>query len=121
MLEGGTIVSRQAGTYEIPRRFSGEDRYLKVFTKKGVIYFFAGLIIWFLLFKLFLFFGTGKVGFFIGFFVCGIAILLGTIRIPTEWYLYGGGMDIDILILRIVKRKIFGKVIYSKRLPKSRD
>ncbi|WP_459195637.1 hypothetical protein [Wukongibacter baidiensis] len=112
-------MSRQVGTHEIPRKFSGENRFLKL-TAKALGYTCLGILLWVFSFKALNLMGLNITGHVIGFMITLLCFLLGTIKIPNEQYIYAGGEGIDILIFYIMRRK-FSKVIYTSVASEGED
>lgn len=127
-------MAKTPGVYEIPRKFSGEDRYLKYFPAKAFVYLIIGATITVFLVKLGAFIeysmmksqleaglikkGSGfinfkTVGFVVGIVITGILLAIGSIKVPETYYVFSGGAELDVLIKNYIKRR-FNRVIYTK-------
>ena len=114
--KGGFTVLRQRGTYEIPRKFSGENRFFKL-TIKGLVYTLAGIAIWVFMYKILSLVGLHVTAHIIGVVFTLLGLILGTVKVPNEQYIFAGGEGIDALIFYILRRKL-NKVIYTSAEPK---
>jgi len=112
-------MTMSLGVHDIPRKFSGENRYLKVLTGKATKYLCIGGVLWLFLFKFCRGLGFPKIGFLTGMFITLILVLVGSIKVPERLYLYSGGVEIDIIIMNVIHRKT-KKVIYTSYMEKRR-
>lgn len=103
------------GTYETPRQFGGENRYLKFWDERGVVYLVIGGLLGLALFKALPWVPDVK-RIAIALIPIVILGLIGVLRIPQESVLYGGGMRIDQVMFNIVKTKFFSPVYVKKSL-----
>lgn len=99
------------GTYKIPRDTKGEGRILMVFSTKALIYTAItggfGFMFWQLLF---IPLGLGKIGFGLMILFGLIGFAIATFKIPNsdafEITKNAGGLNIDEVLLRIIKFKM---------------
>lgn len=102
------------GRYKIPRPFKDEDIWFRWFTKKQLMYLvvFGGVGI------LVLFISAIINMVVIGGVFCVLCLALGIIiprfDVPDDKYLWGGGMPLETIFIRIVIKKISKKVMYIK-------
>lgn len=102
------------GRYKIPRPFKDEDIWFRFFTKKQLMY-------------LLIFGGTGVLLLFVSaiakmaiiggiLFVVFLAlgIIIPRFNMPDDKYLWGGGMPLETIFLRLVLKKISKKALYIK-------
>lgn len=102
-------------SYKIPKKYTEEETFLKIFTKKSLLYTSASLALGFV--PASFFYVTLKsqyTAIFIEILFAIPAYILGTIVMPKD-RLYNGGEPIDKLILRKLRRMIDGKYIYVTR------
>lgn len=110
------------GTYNIPRNTKGEGRILMVFSTKALIYTGVGAFIGFIMFRMI--FAPMKLT-LVGIIVMALLAFLGfsiaTFKIPDsdvfEITKNAGGLNIDEVILRIIKFKANPnrKYIYKRK------
>jgi len=102
------------GRYKIPREFKDEDVWFKLFTKKQLLYLVIfggiGLLFLYLFNKIHMVVIGGIV--FVGFFALGI--ILPRFNMPNDKYLWGGGMPLETIFLRFVKKTFSKKSVYIK-------
>jgi len=98
----------------IIREFRDEDRFFGFLKKKSVVYFLVGLGVLGIFFKL----ATRTVDVSYGLIVVGVVLLIlitgfGTVTIPSGLYMYGGGQDLDGLLVNLVLHKM-RRAVYTK-------
>lgn len=104
------------GHYKRPHEFKDEDKWLRYFTKPQLLYLivFGGTGI--LLFILFKGLGLRYIGcvFFELFTAAGI--LLPRVDVPQNWYLWGGGIPVRTILVRLIKKNLpWNKVVYIRK------
>lgn len=106
------------GTYEVPRQFNNEDRYLKYFTKKGIAALVIGFVMTVMLYIFFNILKLGVIGIVLGVIFTAIGVFLCMYKIPESNFKSGAGQDLfTVLIRRYYRYK--NKVIYTKCLNNS--
>lgn len=99
--------------HEIPQEFTDEDKWFVFFTKKNLAFALPGVIITFINFKVFGFFGKSLVGVVIGLIITAILVAISKVPMPESEYLKGGGLTFDqLLVRRYIRKK--NKKIYVK-------
>lgn len=99
--------------HEIPSEFTDEDRWFKYFTKKTLAFIMAGCLIMVFLYKVFALFGGALIGVVLGIVITIALAAISMIPVPENQFLRGGGLTLDVIIIRRFIRK--GKrVIYVK-------
>lgn len=99
--------------HQIPSEFTDEDRWFKFFTKTTLKYLIAGLVITYLLFKLFGLIGFSLIGVTIGLVITIGLVFIASYPIPETQYIKGA----NLTIVRILKRRLiryFNRCIYVK-------
>lgn len=99
--------------HQIPSEFTDEDRWFKFFTKTTMKYLIAGLVITYLLFKLFGLIGFSLIGVTIGLVITIGLVFIASYPIPETQYIKGA----NLTIVRILKRRLiryFNRCIYVK-------
>lgn len=102
----------QLGKYRIPAEYKDEDKWWK-FTKRQIVYIAIALAIDWLMYKIFQPMGLTVVWLVIDAIVSVLFLLIAMVQIPTSQYLYGGGMMLEAVVLRVIMRK-FHRVLYTK-------
>lgn len=101
------------GTYLIPRDTKGEGRILFVFSKKALIFTFAGAFIGFLLYQLMKLINLNVIGIILLVIFALLGFSIGTFKMPNttafEITKKTGGENIDDVILRAIKFKLRNK------------
>lgn len=97
--------------YNIPKKFTGEERYLFIFTKKALGYTAIGVVLSTPLIWLFSIMDMSVVGVVIAIVLCIPFYAAGMITYPAN-KVYNGGISLDRAFLRFAKRKVKGKCIY---------
>ena len=108
----------QLGKYKVPRELQDEDKWFKFFTKKQLA---TAIVIIFIDWQIVTFFYNIHmviVGITLALFftiVCGAVVSL---KMPNNRHLHGGGVGLDALAIRIMKRKLIkkNKIIYTSCL-----
>lgn len=104
------------GHYRRPREFKDEDKWFRYFTKVQLLYLaiFGGPGIF-----LFMFFkGIGLRFFGCLFFelFAAAGIFLPRIDVPQSWYLWGGGIPVRTILVRLIKKNLpWNKVLYIRK------
>lgn len=102
------------GDYAVMHELKDEDKWLKYFTKKQLLYFGVAILI-----------GFGEIALFyhIGLVVVGVELLIINLiiafliqqKMPQDKYLWGGGTLIQELLLRVIRKNLPGKkILYTK-------
>lgn len=108
------MESNRLGDYAVMAELKDEDKWLKYFTKKQLLYFGVASVL-----------GIGEIILFykLGLVIIGVELLIINIviafviqlRMPSDKYLWGGGTLIEELLLRIIKKNLPGhKILYTK-------
>ena len=105
----------RTGRYNIPREFKDEDVWFRWFTKKQLLYLVifggVGLLVLYLTSLINMVVVGGVI--FIGLFVLGI--VLPRFNMPNDKYLWGGGMPLETIFIRTVKKAFSKKSVYIKK------
>lgn len=105
------------GVYKKPPQLQDEDKY-GPFTKTQIVYIVVTLLLCAGIFLFSKMFYLEIVGMAIDMLLIEIAFLMNC-KMPSEKYLFGGGIKIETLLLRIVKKKLKKyKVIFVKNYKK---
>ena len=107
------------GRYKIPREFKDEDKWFKFFTKKQLFYLviFGGLAVgavWL----------TSNIhltllGILLAIFLIAIGIVVPRVNMPLDKYLWGGGVPIEKLAVRVLLKQLpKNKVVYISNVDK---
>lgn len=113
--------NNRLGDYPCMTELKDEDRWLKFFTKKQLLYIGVAALL-----------GIGEIVLFykIGLTVVGVELLLINIavsfviqqKLPPDKYLWGGGTLIEELLFRVVKKNLPGrKILYTKFINDEED
>lgn len=108
------MESNRLGDYAVMQELKDEDKWLKFFTKKQLLYMGVAALV-----------GLGEIALFyrIGLVVVGVELLIINVavsfliqqKMPQSKYLWGGGMLIEDLLLRVIKKNLPGrKKLYTK-------
>ena len=107
------------GSYKVPKPIESEMKIAKTLSIRQALYGLIGLALGAIIFLCLLKIGAGPVVLAFGlllivlFAVAGI--FLGVAKVPEHWYLYGPGTRIDVLLSRILKKKLKkNQVIYTR-------
>lgn len=92
---------------------TNQERWLYIFTRKSFLATLIAVVFSFGLFRLMAGFGLTIPGLIIGVFIVLMVYLITTLKVPEGYLLYGQGLTIDIILLRILLRKS-NKIIYVK-------
>lgn len=101
------------GTFKIPQKFAGADRWLGIFPTQSFKFFLVGMGVTLGLYKLFSFLNVGWLGLIIGALITAIFCILSMINIPASSYKKGGGLTLLTLVYRVI-RNISRNRVYSK-------
>ena len=100
----------------IPRKYKGEGRILYIFSTKALIYTAVGATIGLVFYFLFKMLNLSIVGLILTVFFGLIGFVIATFKIPESQAFAltrkNGGENIDDIILRWIKFKKKGKMIY---------
>lgn len=107
-----------SGVYKIPKPFKDEDLWFKFFTKTQLIALGIALMV-----GAVPLIGLAKIGLFPLGLIFFLLIVGGTaacfmFNMPEDKYLLGGGEKIATIVFRLLRKKIFGRVIYVKNYDK---
>lgn len=83
---------------------------------KSAGYLVFGIMILVMLYNVTSLFGLGIVGIILGVIVCALLLFISSFPKPEEDYLRGGGLTLDVILLRVIIRKL-NRVIYIKGYP----
>lgn len=101
---------------DIPQEFSDEDRWQLgrfSFSKKSFIVLLSGFGVTYMLFKIMSFIHASTVGVILGITLTVIAVFLSMFPMPESDYIKGGGLTLDIILLRkLVRRR--NRIVYTK-------
>ena len=105
------------GSYNVPRNVKGEERFLFIFTGKGIITtMIGGAIGWVLFYPILSAFNLKIAGIIATLIFALIGFAIGTFKIPDtnsfEITRKTGGENIDDIILRYIKFKMKKKKLY---------
>lgn len=100
------------GKYEIPAEYKDEDRWWK-FTKRQLVYVGLAAGLDYLFFCLLSPFGLIFPIILIDVFITLFLLAIALIPMPSSMYLYGGGMMLETILLRLILRRM-NRVIYTK-------
>ena len=103
------------GSYQIPKEFKDEDKWLRYFTKKQLGYAAIAIAIdiglLFLTYKI----GIIHVGIFFSVLILMAILGFAFMSVPTSKYLLGGGYPLSTIAFRIIRRHLpKNRVIYVK-------
>lgn len=103
------------GTYKTFGQIKDEDKYLRFFTKRNIIWTAIGLSISVGVMFLSKAMNASKVGAVVSFIIVVSFAAISFVRIPTDKYLSGGGLFLTTLLQRYFMRRIGkNKVLYCK-------
>lgn len=103
------------GTYEIPRQFNNEDRWIKYLTNKGMKALIIGAVVTIVLYKILGLIHIGVVGAIIGVVITIFMVFVCMYKVSSSNFKEGAGQDLATIMIRVIKRKT-KKVIYTKCL-----
>ena len=96
-------------TYNIPRNYKGEGRFLYIFSTKAIITLTIGLVVGLPFYFIFRIIGLSVVGVVIILIFALIGYIIGTFKVPNssafEFTKKTGGESIEDIIIRWVKFK----------------
>ena len=107
--------------HQIPSEFTDEDRWFKFFTKTTLKYLIAGLVITYLLFKLFGLIGFSLIGVTIGLVITIGLVFIASYPIPETQYinclLYTSKSEPRVLfrMAYLLPKAIFLQVLHKKQ------
>lgn len=106
----------QIGRYRIPDELKDEDLWFRFFTKRQLAVFIGVILADWNIFRICRFLRLTVVGVLISVGLLVITAILVFIKMPSNRYLYGGGIGLERLLARILaKRCVPGKrVVYTK-------
>lgn len=111
----GSAMS-QIGKYRIPDELKDEDLWFRFFTKRQLAILIAVLLADWNIFRICRMLHLAVVGVLVSVGLLVITGILVFFRMPAGRYLHGGGIGLDRLLVRILKKRIPGnKVIYTRR------
>lgn len=103
-------------THEIPQEFSDEDRWIigrVSLSRKSFLVLLAGGGLTYGMFKLFSIIGIPVFGVVFGVVLTIVAVFLTIFPIPETDYIKGGGLTLDVILLRrLVRRR--NRIVYVK-------
>lgn len=109
----------QAGEHDWPEEFRDEDKWVFL-TKRQWIIIGIGVLIGAGIVGLFYLLGLGaivQIAFILAALVFIAAVLTAFIPMPERFYLFGGGVRLEILLFRLIKHKWKGsRVIWTANL-----
>lgn len=114
--------NRGLGDYPIMAELKDEDKWLKYFTVKQLIYYGIaigiGVLTTFLLSKI----GLEVIGFVLILINLATAIFL-QMKIPPDKYLIGSGYEVSRILIRLFKKNFIKKnrVIYTKNYDEAKE
>lgn len=105
------------GEYEWPEEFKDEDKWVYL-TKRQWLIVGIGVFIDFLWIGLFILLKLTfllPVVFIPAVVILAAAFVIAVFPVPDNWYLYGSGLNIEVVLFRLLKKKRKKeKVIYTK-------
>lgn len=102
------------GVHEVPRPLQDEDRWFKL-TKRQWVICLPALVLIFLCVKIFYKIKMLPVGISLSVIILSLAVVLAFLELPAEKYLFGTGVKLEKLALRLVKKKLpKNKKMYTK-------
>lgn len=109
----------QLGTYRKLSPFKDEDKY-GPFTKIQIAYGVIAVFLIVIEFSFFWSFYFPMAGFIVGFVIVAVAVVLN-LKMPNDKYLMGGGTRIDVLLLRLITKRLFKRKLYVKNYDKKEE
>lgn len=102
------------GVHEVPRPLRDEDKWFKL-TKRQWAIVLPAVILSVLIIKLFHAVHLLPVGVALTVIILCVAIILAWFELPPEKYLFGTGVKIEKLVLRLLRKRLpKNKKIYTK-------
>lgn len=103
------------GEHEVPRPLQDEDRWLKL-TKRQWIIALPAIVLIFFIVKISIKWNLLAIGIVLSVIILMLAIVLAFFELPAEKYLFGTGVKMERLAMRLAKKKFSkkSKKIYTK-------
>lgn len=93
------------GKYKIPRELQDEDKWFKFFTKRQLAILIVALFIDFWVVALFYKLHIVVVGVVLAILIFVFALAIIYFKMPRSRHTHGGGLGLDTIAMRILKRK----------------
>jgi len=93
------------GKYKVPRELQDEDKWLKFFTKRQLAILIVALLIDLGLITIFQKLHIVVVGVVLALIILISAAAVVYLKMPRSRHTHGGGLGLDTIVLRILKRK----------------
>lgn len=103
----------QLGQYKTPGELKDEDKWFKFFTKKQLVIAIVVLIIDWNIAVIFNKIHLIVIGITLDILITIIMAIITLFPMPQSKYIFGGGMPLYRLVLRIILRKTFNRKIYT--------
>lgn len=101
--------SYKIGKYKTPRKFTDEDKWFRWFTKKQVLYIGISLSLAFAIFAVMQACKLTLIGAMIAVILVFAGFGIPRFDMPSDKYLLGGGMPLELIIKRILIKKFIQK------------
>lgn len=102
------------GVHEVPRPLQDEDKWFKL-TKRQWVIVLPAMVISIVLLRFFFKMHLLPIGIAATVLIMCIAVIMAWFELPPEKYLFGTGIKLDKLVLRLLKKQLpKNKVIYTK-------
>lgn len=100
---------------EVPQPLQDEDKWFGL-TKRQLLIILIGILLtagFILFFAIFSFYLIGVV---LGILILGISIFIAAYEVEPEKYIYGCGLHLEIILLRLLKKRLFkrNRRIYTR-------
>lgn len=106
------------GRFAIPNEYKDEDRWLKFFTKRQLVYVVLAALLDYIIYRIF-----NKwllIWLVIDLIITLVAAVIALASIPKSRYLLGGGNSVETIITRIIIRRVTC-VLYIKNYDEEED
>ena len=107
------------GSYKIPKPIQSEMKLAKILYIRQALYGLVGLAIGAVFFIFLLSVGSGPVLLAFGLLLIILlavgGVVLGIATVPEHWHLYGPGTRVDVLLVRVFKKKLRkNRAVYTR-------
>lgn len=102
------------GKYKIPKPYKDQDIWFRWFTKKQVFYLIVAAVISMGVLYVTYTIHLLLIGLVLVVILVALALVIPRFKMPEDKYLIGGGMELETLSLRIIKKMIRKKKLYIR-------
>lgn len=106
--------------HRVPSPFQDEDKWFKL-TKRQLALLLGGAVIDIVIVKFFMALKLLPLGIMIAVCILAVAGFCAIFVIPQDKYLFGAGLHIEVVLMRLVVKKFKEKKIYTKHCEEGED